>query len=70
MKAQSEYGFDGGQGDSSTKVPSISENLMLVSVYFDSFNIKHILNQKVYEVKSDALSPYHLWWNIAGRFWH
>ena len=55
MKAQSEYGFDGGQGDSSTKVPSISENLMLVSVYFDSFNIKHILNQKVYEVKSDAL---------------
>ena len=36
----------------------MSENLMHVSVYFDSFNTKQILNQKVYEVKSDLLSPH------------
>ena len=63
-----EYGFgdEGGQGNesgqsdqggsSSSSGPKISENLMQISVYYDSFNIKYIENKKIYEVKSDLLS--------------
>ena len=57
-----EYGFGdqevpSGKDDKEGKKPPFSENLMQVSVYFDSFNVKYILNQKVYDVKSDVLTP-------------
>ena len=58
MKAESDYGFgdtgDTGNtegGDTSGDKPALSENLMHVSVYFDSFNTRYIINQKVYEVR-------------------
>ena len=57
-----EYGFGAqevpsGEGDKGGKKPPFSENLVQVSVYFDSFNVKYILNKKVYDVMSDVLSP-------------
>ena len=80
-KAQMEYGFgdEGGQGNesgqsdqggssSSSSGPKISENLMQISVYYDSFNIKYIENKKIYEVKSDLLSPHHRLYNFPGSF--
>ena len=56
MKAESDYGFGdtgdtGKEGNTSEDKPALSENLMHVSVYFDSFNTRYITNQKVYEVR-------------------
>ena len=55
--AETNYGFGanapapaaGGQQ------PSMSENLLHVSVYFDSFNTKYVINKKVYEVSEVVL---------------
>ena len=55
-KAQYDYGFNETEDTSSEeKKPSLSENLMHVSVYFDSFNTRYIINKKVYEVSNSVL---------------
>ena len=32
--------------------PSMTENLLHISVYYDSFNTRYVMKQKVYEVKN------------------
>ena len=68
--AERNYGFDTTTTTTTTsKVesrpqPSMSENLLHISVYYDSFNTRYLMKQKVYEVKNFSKLIFHKKINI------